>query len=630
MVDTTRRVYVVDVQLDKRSQKDLRDIGNRLRSIESNGERAAKSMQKVGKQLNFAAVAAKAYAAVRIVSYVKDMSDAMTLLEARVKVVTDDTVGMTAAMVDLYDVASITRGSIESTADLYVRLAQAARGTATTHEDLIKVVTGISNALLLSGTSSQEAKALTVQLGQAFAKGKLDGDEFRSVMENSAIAGQLLADTLGVTRGALFQLSKEGKITRDVMNEAFGDGAGGLQKLVSDMPVTFDQAFTALGNLTKQFVSTFKGEMSAVAGVIKDVADAWTAALKNISENSRSAVQLLPGGEASAGLSDQLAKVRKLIAEEEKSFVLPGRTNETLAAYEKQEQALLGLLQVQVRAANSAVELKNEQAALDRAIRSGTYNESERQEYGYELLEKKEKSSSRSAVSKAQKETLTWQEQYRESLVASQTEIDRFTEYVNILDNAFFDGAISEDLYLEKLQELTGELKENVIPATKNFSEAMQFAIASSVVDGIGDMTDAIVDFAITGKGSFADMASSILADMSKMILKMVALNALKTAFSGQTSGFGGAINSLLTGSFATGTPYVPRDGLAYLHKGERVVPAAQNTTNNYSSTTEKPISIVNVTDPSQVAEVMSGGIGENIIINTIQRNPDLVRQVLA
>lgn len=618
--NTVKRVYQIDVTTTPEARRAVTEIQKRMRSIETNSERAAKSLRKVERSFNFAALAAKAYVAVRVVSYIQEMSDAMTLLEARVKVVTDGTLALETAMQDLYAVSVTTRSSIDATADLYVRLAQAAKGTAITHEDLIKVVTGISNALLLSGTSSQEAKALTVQLGQAFAKGKLDGDEFRSVMENSAIAGQLLADALGVTRGELFKLSKEGKITREVMNEAFGDGAGGLKQLVEDMPVTFDQAFTAMGNVTKQFVTTFKDEMSAVAGAIKGVADSWTAALKKISDNSRDAVNLVQGD--NQGNAAQLATLRKLIEEEEQSFVLPGQTNQVLEGYKRQYAALLQVAAASKDAANSTALLQEEQKKLDQAIRSNTFVESYLE--GTEPSEEK----SRERV-RAIKEIVTWQERYRQSVIDVQIDQDRFSERLKILDDLYFDGVIGLELYEAELEKLTGTLGESTVPAVEEFSDAMKNAIAQSAVDSIGDMTDALVDFAVTGKQSFAELTSSILSDISKMILRMVVLNSLKSAFGGTP--FGNFLFPTGTPSFATGTPYVPQDGLAYLHKGERVVPASQNTvTNNNNYTTERPISIVNVTDPGQIGEIMGGSVGEEVVINHIRRNPDLIRQVLS
>jgi hypothetical protein len=97
---------------------------------------------------------------------------------------------------------------------------------------------------------------------------------------------------------------------------------------------------------------------------------------------------------------------------------------------------------------------------------------------------------------------------------------------------------------------------------------------------------------------SASDVAKALAQDFARIMLRQAVTKPLEgvgenlfkaallafggggggsTASMAAAAGNSGALEGALLGKFQEGTPYVPRTGLALLHKGEAVIPAAMN-----------------------------------------------------
>lgn len=100
--------------------------------------------------------------------------------------------------------------------------------------------------------------------------------------------------------------------------------------------------------------------------------------------------------------------------------------------------------------------------------------------------------------------------------------------------------------------------------------------VGSAFTNAFKGMEDAMVQFVTTGKMSFTTFANSVIADIARILARQALLSPIAGGISSLLGG--GAIASVAPVKLATGTNYVPYDGMpAILHKGEAVVPAQYN-----------------------------------------------------
>lgn len=196
--------------------------------------------------------------------------DSYTNLQNRLKLVADSQAQVNQLTKEMFDIAKRSRASVEDTAVAFSRFDLALKSVGRSQKDSLMVTETVNKMIAMSGKGSQEAGAALLQLSQAFSKGKLDGDEFRTVAETMPLLMDAIAKKMGVTRGELLELRKQGKLTLDVMIEAIRDAQPEVDKQFSGYKMRVSDALTELKN---QWIK-FWGELDSKVGVSSTLANA--------------------------------------------------------------------------------------------------------------------------------------------------------------------------------------------------------------------------------------------------------------------------------------------------------------------------------------------------------------------
>ena len=143
--------------------------------------------------------------------------------------------------------AQRSRGAYADTANLVVRLGQNA-GNVFNNNEAIAFAEALNKSFKLAGASQQEMASATLQMTQALGSGVLRGEEFNAIMESAPGVIQRIADYLGVDKGALREMAKEGEISAEVVKNAMLQSAGDINAEFENLPMTMEDVGTEMAN----------------------------------------------------------------------------------------------------------------------------------------------------------------------------------------------------------------------------------------------------------------------------------------------------------------------------------------------------------------------------------------------
>lgn len=223
----------------KKEELALRDLGNASNTASKKLSKLNSAKGMVKGALVSAAIALAGVVAKKAI----DMSDEYANMHARLDMIRDGTQTTEQLQKSIYTSAQRTGSAYTTMANGVAKMRMQAGDVFQNNGETIAFLETMNKSFVVGGASIEEQKSAMLQLTQAMASGKLQGDELRSLAETSPALIQAIANKLGVSRGEVKKLGADGKITADIVKTAMLEASDTIDKQFRNMPLTWGRAW---------------------------------------------------------------------------------------------------------------------------------------------------------------------------------------------------------------------------------------------------------------------------------------------------------------------------------------------------------------------------------------------------
>ena len=153
----------------------------------------------------------------------------------------------------------------QTTDQLQQAIFQSAKNSRAGFLDTASVVSKLGLLAPQAFNSNMETVNFSELMDKSFkVGGKLQGDEFRSIMENAPLLAQAISKYTGKSIGELKDMSKEGLITSDVIKNAVFAMSDEINSKFNSIPMTFGDVVT---QIKSNAVNSFMSISSTMSGI---------------------------------------------------------------------------------------------------------------------------------------------------------------------------------------------------------------------------------------------------------------------------------------------------------------------------------------------------------------------------
>lgn len=251
----------IDTSAVQRARDDLARLEATVEQTENGIRQAAEEQERLNQKLNRGAGAAnglwnkvKGIAAtiggMVGLQKVVGLSDQMAGAKARLELIVDDGGSVEALQQKIMASAQASRASYLDTMQSVSKLGLLAGKAFSNNDEMIKFAELMNKNFIIAGASAQEQSSAMYQLNQALGSGRLQGDEYRSIIENAPLLAQAIEDYMrGIgMEGTMKEWSSDGLLTADVIKNALFSSADEVEARFSQMPLTWAQVWTSMKN----------------------------------------------------------------------------------------------------------------------------------------------------------------------------------------------------------------------------------------------------------------------------------------------------------------------------------------------------------------------------------------------
>lgn len=179
------------------------------------------------------------------------MSDSMAQATARLELMNDGFQTTVDLQDKIFQSSQRARADYQDTIAVVSRLGLMAKESFKSNDEMIRFSELMNMQFKIGGSSTTEQQSAMYQLSQAMASGRLQGDEYRSIIENAPLLARSIEDYMTnvvKAKGTMKDWASDGLLTAEVIKASMFRAADETEARFKKIPLTYADIWTTFKN----------------------------------------------------------------------------------------------------------------------------------------------------------------------------------------------------------------------------------------------------------------------------------------------------------------------------------------------------------------------------------------------